>query len=56
MAANFLRRLIGRTVSLPPEVTEARPELERLAEQRPTIRGPAKFLHDALEALYAETS
>jgi FdhE protein len=55
VGARFLRKLLGRSPSLPAEVHEALGELERLAEERPTLAGAAHLLADALTGLYDET-
>jgi FdhE protein len=54
VAANFIRKLMGRARDLSPEVQEALEELNRLAEERPALAGSARFLRDALPGLYAE--
>ena len=54
MGANFIRKLMGRSPPLPPEVREALEELARLAEERPALAASAHFLRDALPGLYAE--
>jgi len=54
VAAEFLRRLMGRPPSLPGEIAEAMEELARLAKARPTLAETANMLGDILPALFAE--
>lgn len=53
MAGSILDKLFGRAVKLPPDAAEALDELARLAQERPTLAGPAHFLGDVLPGLYA---
>ena len=51
MAAEFLRKLLGRRGRPTPEVAEAQAELDRLARERPALAGPASVLRDLLPDL-----
>jgi FdhE protein len=51
VAAEFLRKLLGRPGTPVPEVAEAQAALERLARERPALAGPAGVLHDLLPTL-----
>ncbi|OAI54497.1 hypothetical protein AYO44_14860 [Planctomycetaceae bacterium SCGC AG-212-F19] len=54
VAGDFIRKLLGRKPTLPPEVVEAQAELARLGQDRPVLAELAAQLSDFLIALYAE--
>jgi FdhE protein len=54
VAGEFLRKLLGRKLALPPEVEATRGELARLGERQPVLAELARQLSDVLLALYAE--
>jgi FdhE protein len=56
VGTNFLRKLVGREATPPPEVGGALEELTRLAKERPTLAGPARLLAEILPALFADSA
>lgn len=54
MARNLLNRLLGRPAALAPEMAAALTDLARLAQDRPTLQGPAAFLMEVLPRLFEE--
>ena len=54
MAAEFLGKWLGRPSALPLNAREALADLDRLARERPSLRGPAAVLAGVLPALFGE--
>jgi FdhE protein len=55
MAAEFLRKFLGRPPALVPDVAAAQTDLDRLGCERPTLAGPAAVLRDLLPDLVPRT-
>jgi FdhE protein len=55
MADNLLRRWLGGTPAVPPDVAEARAELDRLAADRPALVPLVSWLREMLPDLVAVT-
>lgn len=53
MAGGIFHKLFGRPVTLAPDVAEALAEVNRIAQERPALAGPAHVLADVLPGLYA---
>jgi FdhE protein len=53
VAAEFLRKLIGRPSELPADVAEAMAELSRRATEKPALADAANILGDILPGLYS---
>jgi FdhE protein len=56
MAAEFLRKLLGRPAARAPDVAAAQVELDRLSWERPMLAEPAAVLRELLPNLVPETT